>query len=136
METTPLRTGQLLVRVRTDEGITGLGECYILAPGIVKRFIDELLAPVIVGSDPTVPARRWDEMFYATTRYGPMGLQTAAIGAVDIALWDVAGRAAGRSVSEMLGGPPRAAVPLYLSTGMGVAKEPGGDARCRPGRPR
>ena len=124
VETTPLRTGQLLVRVRTDEGITGLGECYILAPGIVKRFIDDLLAPVIAGSDPTVPARRWDEMFYATTRYGPMGLQTAAIGAVDIALWDVAGRAAGRPVSEMLGGPARAAVPLYLSTGMGWRRSP------------
>ncbi len=124
VETTPLRTGQLLVRVHTDEGITGLGECYILAPGIVKRFIDDLLAPVIVGSDPTVPARRWDEMFYATTRYGPMGLQTAAIGAVDIALWDVAGRAAGRPVSELLGGPTRATIPLYLSTGMGWRRSP------------
>ena len=102
--TTPLSTGQLLVRVHTDQGLMGLGECYVLAPGVVKRFIDDLLAPLVIGRDPTLTARRWDDMFYATTRYGPMGLQTAAIGAVDIALWDIAGKAAGRPIHDLLGG--------------------------------
>ena len=124
VETTPLSTGQLLVRVHTDQGLTGLGECYILDPGIVKRFIDRLLAPLIMGTDPTLTDRRWDDMFYATTRYGPMGLQTAAIGAVDIALWDIAGKAAGRPIHELLGGAATRSVPLYLSTGMGWRKSP------------
>ena len=128
VETTPILTGELLVRVRTDEGITGLGETYVISPTVAKSFIDELLTPVIVGTDPTVPAARWDEMFYSTTRYGPMGLQTAAIGAVDIALWDIAGKAAGRPVSELLGGPSGATVPLYLSIGMGWQMSP--DEMC------
>jgi L-alanine-DL-glutamate epimerase-like enolase superfamily enzyme len=124
IETTPLRTGQLLVQVHTDEGITGLGECYVLSPGVVKFFIDDLLAPIVIGKDPTQTGRRWDEMFYATTRYGPMGLQTSAIGAIDLALWDIAGKAAGKPVSELLGGPARTSIPVYLSTGMGWSKAP------------
>lgn len=115
----------MLVRVYTDQGLMGLGECYVLAPGVVKRFIDDLLAPIVVGKDPTLTARRWDDMFYATTRYGPMGLQTAAIGAIDIALWDIAGKAAGRPIHELLGGAATGTVPLYLSTGMGWEKSPG-----------
>ncbi len=122
--TTPLSTGQLLVRVHTDQGLMGLGECYVLAPGVVKRFIDDLLAPLVIGRDPTLTARRWDDMFYATTRYGPMGLQTAAIGAVDIALWDIAGKAAGRPIHELLGGAATGTIPLYLSTGMGWRRTP------------
>ena len=124
IQTNPLTTGVLLVQVHTDEGLVGLGECYILAPGVVKRFIDDLLAPIVTGKDPTLVGRRWDEMFYATTRYGPMGLQTAAIGAIDIALWDIAGKAVGRPVSELLGGPVRTSIPLYLSTGLGWQKRP------------
>ncbi len=115
----------MLVRVHTDQGLTGLGECYVLSPGVVKLFIDDLLAPIVTGRDPTLPPRLWDEMFYATTRYGPMGLQTAAIGAVDIALWDISGKAAGRPLHEMLGGAATGTIPLYLSTGMGWRKSPG-----------
>lgn len=124
VETTPLGAGQLLVRVHTDEGVVGLGECYVLASGVVKNFIDELLTPIVVGKDPTLTGKLWDEMFYATTRYGPMGLQTAAIGAVDIACWDIAGKAAGRPVSDLLGGPARTEIPLYLSTGLGWQRAP------------
>ena len=124
VETTPLTTGSLLVRVHTDEGLVGLGECYVISPFVVKPFIDGLLAPLVVGKDPTLTGRLWDEMFYATTRYGPMGLQTAAIGAVDIALWDLAGKAVDRPVRDLLGGSARDRVPLYLSTGMGREKRP------------
>ena len=98
IKTNPLKTGALLLEVETDEGIKGLGECYIIDPLVVKTFIDHKLAPIVVGKDPTNVVSLWDDMFYNTTRFGPMGLQTAAIGAIDIALWDIAAKVIGQPV--------------------------------------
>lgn len=118
----PLRIRGAIVRVFTDEGIVGLGEASN-NPGL-RGLIEEGLKPLIVGKDPRQMVRLWDTMFYGTTRTGPKGLQTTAIGAIDIALWDIAGKAANQPISELLGGPARTTMPVYLSIGLGWGKQP------------
>jgi L-alanine-DL-glutamate epimerase-like enolase superfamily enzyme len=117
-----LRPRGALLRVFTDEGIVGYSEASAM-PGI-RGFIEEGLKPIVVGKDPRRVGRLWDEMFYGTTRVGPKGIQTTAIGAIDIACWDILGKASGRPVSELLGGAVRTTIPLYLSLGMGWQDQP------------
>src|SRR5581483_85142 len=103
-----------VIVVRTDEGITGIGEVESLAPaiqGIVNappahnhaRGLRELL----LGEDPTDPERLWQAMYDGTDYIGRRGLMMHAIGGVDIALWDIAGQAQGKPICELLGGAKR-----------------------------
>jgi len=103
-----------LIVVRTDAGITGIGEVESLPPaiqGIVHappahnhaRGLRELL----LGEDPTDPERLWQRMYEATDYVGRRGLMMHAIGGVDLALWDIAGQAAGKPVHALLGGAKR-----------------------------
>jgi L-alanine-DL-glutamate epimerase-like enolase superfamily enzyme len=94
----------LVVRVMTDNGLTGHGEA--VSNAMVAKTIVEAptsarfrhgLGMVIVGQDPCDPAARWHEMFEATRRYGRRGAAMHAIAAVDTALWDITGQAAGQS---------------------------------------
>jgi L-alanine-DL-glutamate epimerase-like enolase superfamily enzyme len=119
----PLRVRGTLVRVYTDEGLVGLGE----APGYpgLRGLIEDGLKPIVLGKDPRRVIRLWDEMFYGTVRTGPKGLQTTAIGAIDIACWDIVGKAVGLPLCEVLGGPARLTIPVYLSIGLGWQMQPG-----------
>jgi D-arabinonate dehydratase/D-galactarolactone cycloisomerase len=118
----PLRVRGTLVRVFTDEGLIGLGEAPSF-PGL-RGLIEDGLKPIVLGKDPRKTIRLWDQMFYGTTRTGPKGIQTSAIGAIDIACWDIAGKAAGLPISDLLGGPARTTIPVYLSLGMGWEATP------------
>lgn len=117
-----LRVRGTIVRVYTDEGIVGMGEAMSF-PGL-KSFIEDGLKPIVLGKDPRNMVRLWDEMFYGTTRTGPKGIQTTGIGAIDIACWDIAGKAAGRPIYELLGGAARTTMPVYLSLGLGWEAQP------------
>ena len=92
-------------------------------PGL-RGLIEEGFKPIVMGKDPRQVVRLWDEMFYGTTRTGPKGLQTTAIGAIDIACWDIVGKAAGLPLSQVLGGPARTTIPVYLSLGLGWEQQP------------
>jgi D-arabinonate dehydratase/D-galactarolactone cycloisomerase len=118
----PLKVRGALIRVFTDEGLVGLGEA-TNNPGL-RSFIEDGLKPIVLGKDPRQVVRLWDQMFYGTTRSGPKGIQTTAIGAIDIACWDLAGKAAGLPICELLGGPARTTIPVYLSIGLGWQKQP------------
>jgi L-rhamnonate dehydratase len=92
----------LVVRVTTDEGLTGHGEA--VSNASVARAIVEAprsdrfrhgLAAVLVGTDPLEPEARWAEMYEATRWYGRRGAVMHAISAVDTALWDLVGQARG-----------------------------------------
>jgi L-alanine-DL-glutamate epimerase-like enolase superfamily enzyme len=100
----------LLVLIRTDEGLSGLGETdvnpwiakvCIEAPGThtMGRCIKELL----IGSDPADIAGIWRKLYVATAMNGRRGAVVHAIGAIDMALWDLKGQALGRPVCELLG---------------------------------
>jgi len=91
-----------LVQVHTDEGVTGIGQCE--APSLVIQAVINNsmgLKPLLVGEDPTEVQRLWQKMYNATGLYGRRGVTMGAIGAVETALWDIAGKAAGVPVHKL-----------------------------------
>jgi L-alanine-DL-glutamate epimerase-like enolase superfamily enzyme len=112
----------LVVRVQTDAGITGIGEADS-SPDVVKAIIDAPeswmrsrgLAGMLVGEDPLHTERLWDKMYHGTMWMGRGGATIQAIAAVDIALWDIKGKALGLPVHTLLGGARRSTVPVYAS---------------------
>ena len=118
--TTHLRTNSLFVRVRTSEGVTGIGECSPMNCRVVKAMIDHALTPLLIGEDPRDIDRLWHKMFYRTYKLGVQGAQPEAIAGVDIALWDILGKVTGLPVSTLLGGRYRHKITLYASIGGGA----------------
>lgn len=107
-----------LVRVHTDEGISGVGECIVrLGPGATRAVIEEVLAPVLVGRDALDIEGRWDDMYRTMRARGhSRGYLVEAIAGVDIALWDIAGKKHGVPVSKLLMGHGRERFPAYASS--------------------
>ncbi len=102
-----------LVRVSTDDGINGLGEASCdpaVAPGALAR-----LRALAVGMDPFNVEELWQRAFHGSAMYDPKGAAVAAISGVDIACWDIMGKALGVPVHKLLGGQSRRAIPAYAS---------------------
>lgn len=108
---------ELLVRVVTDEGIEGIG-CSV--PGGARDIIENHFHHLLLGQDPFDTEKLWDQMFRSSLPYGRKGLPIMAISGVDIALWDIVGKATGQPVWRLLGGATKEAIPVY-STGNDVA---------------
>lgn len=116
-QTANLRGGPVyavLVRVRTDEGVYGIGSVGV-GSGAAAYVLDEHLKPLIVGHDPFQVELLWERMFRGTINYGRKGLVLEAISAVDIALWDIMGKTTGQPVYNLLGGRTKARIPVYAS---------------------
>jgi galactonate dehydratase len=104
--------GWLWVRIHTDEGLTGLGETYP-HPDSEKAVILTRLAPVLLGRNPLEIDRLWADMFVAVSYSGWGGAEIRAISAVDIALWDLMGKALNAPVYQLLGGASRSSIRTY-----------------------
>jgi L-alanine-DL-glutamate epimerase-like enolase superfamily enzyme len=106
----------LLVRVDTDGGITGWGEAFghRIFPA-TRAAIDTLLGPMCVGRDATQIAALNDDLQKTLHGIGRTGPVIYALSGIDIALWDIAGKAAGLPLYRLLGGSPRADLPAYAS---------------------
>ncbi len=112
----------ILTEIRTDDGETGIS--YItglhMAGGaeikIIELTISEALFPCILGENPQDTQRLWDKMYTATRRFGRRGAVLRAISAVDMALWDIIGKSAGKPISKLLGGNSDQ-IPFYVSGG-------------------
>jgi D-galactarolactone cycloisomerase len=102
-----------LVRVTTDDGSVGLGAAYS-HPDLVRLIVENNLRPHLVGEDPLEIARLWDKMYSLTRWYGRKGAAISSIGGVDIALWDLRGKAEGKPLYELLGAE-RSHAPAYAS---------------------
>jgi D-galactarolactone cycloisomerase len=102
-----------LVRVHTDGPHTGIGAAYS-HPDLVKLIVECHLAPHLVGRDPADVEELWGLMYELTRWYGRKGAAMSALGGVDIALWDLRGKSAGKPLYELLGGD-RNRVPAYAS---------------------
>ena len=99
-----------LVKVSTDEGVVGWGE------GVGGEIVEGLLAPVLIGQDPTNRIGLWQRMFHALYNgNNAVGLGGSAISAVDTALWDITGKAFGQPVYNLLGGKVRDRVAVYAT---------------------
>ncbi|MDP3063565.1 MAG: mandelate racemase/muconate lactonizing enzyme family protein [Chloroflexota bacterium] len=102
-----------LVRVDTDEGLYGWGSCYTTGD-LVKSSLKDL-SPLIVGESALEPERVTEKLHQETFWYGRGGVLTTFISGINIALWDIYGKATGQSVSRLLGGRFRERIKPYAS---------------------
>jgi L-alanine-DL-glutamate epimerase-like enolase superfamily enzyme len=106
----------LLVRVETEEGLVGWGEAFghSIAPA-TKVTIDEMITPFVRGEDASDIAGIAHRLNRALHMFGRNGTFAYALSGLDLALWDIAGKAAGLPVHRLLGGAARHAVDAYAS---------------------
>lgn len=110
-----LKVGWLFVEIRTDEGITGWGECsnWPRKGDILVAHAVETIKGALIGRDPSHIEAIWQELYRNYTYLGSRGLITTVISGIDIALWDIKGKALGKPIYDLLGGPLRDGIPLY-----------------------
>lgn len=125
-----------IVVIETDEGITGYAEAKG-TPQVMKGIIEHELKPKLLGEDPTRPQYLWEKMYNGSRlglslyygRSQPMshapGEMMCAISGIDVALWDISGKAMGVPVYKLLGGGVRTRVKAYASGGHGRLGEIG-----------
>ena len=107
----------MLVEVVAEDGTTGWGEALApVAPEVPASIVDLLLAPVLRGMDAVAPRAAWYVLRDLMRERGHLvGHQADAHAAVDIALWDLAGKITGLGVAQLLGGAIRSRLPAYVS---------------------
>jgi L-alanine-DL-glutamate epimerase-like enolase superfamily enzyme len=106
------------VRIRTDAGVDGLGEASPMVHGNASlEIIASAFTPMLVGADPLQPRIIQDRLFHEHIKVGPEGAYAGALAAIDIALWDLKGKALGQPVWKLLGGAWRRELPFYASIG-------------------
>jgi L-alanine-DL-glutamate epimerase-like enolase superfamily enzyme len=111
-----------LVRVHTDEGIVGIGEGDT-SPYVARTIVEmpsshsiaRGLGELLVGEDPLQIGPLWSKMFEGSYHYGRDGAALHTISALDMALWDLAGKVAGLPVSQLLGGRHAESIEVYAS---------------------
>lgn len=102
----------LWVRVHTDEGLVGLGETYPCAAPEAAA-VHQCFAPRMMGRNPLEIDRLWADLFLAVSYHGWAGAEMRALSAIDIALWDLAGKALRAPVYQLLGGTARERILIY-----------------------
>ncbi|CAA9295030.1 MAG: Gluconate dehydratase [uncultured Chloroflexi bacterium] len=115
----------VFVQVDTDEGITGWGEITgtgALPNRAVVAVVREV-GPFIEGEDPTRIEAIWNKIFRAMTYVGTRGITSCVVSGIDIALWDITGKARGLPIYELLGGPVRDSIALYTHFPLGDTPE-------------
>jgi len=106
----------IFVQVETDEGVTGWGEVTTYPGPVANRAVAAYINEIgewLRGEDPSQIEAIWQKTFRGMTYVGTRGATTAAISAVDIALWDIRGKVLGQPIYNLLGGPVRDRIALY-----------------------
>ncbi len=108
----------LLVLIETDTGLTGIGEASTAGGPIIstKVVLERELRPLLLGADPFFIEKIWQEAFMRTRSHGRRGLVMHALSGVDIALWDLIGKATQTPVYKLLGAY-RNTIQAYASGG-------------------
>jgi D-arabinonate dehydratase/D-galactarolactone cycloisomerase len=122
-----LTTGRTLLRIFTDDGPVGLAEAGWGHDRVFLAWLEDVIRPRLVGQDPRQPAHHWDRLVFGIPEGTPqdwMRVPVDVAGAVDVALWDLTGKAVGLPVYQLLGGAARTTIPLYWSVGNGAIKTP------------
>ena len=113
---------QCLVKVETDEGLWGWGEAGVSGRELAVVGAVQHYREFLVGRDPMRRGELWQQMYRSQYFEGGRVL-TGAISAIDIALYDIAGKALGVPVHQLLGGKQRDAVPCFATVGSGSLEE-------------
>lgn len=108
-----------LVRVRSAEGVEGIGFCYVGSAGgeLFRVAVEQLLAPVLIGKESLGVEGLWQQMYQEALLQGRMGTVMRTISALDIALWDMNARAVGLPLHKYLGAVELDTVAAYASGG-------------------
>jgi D-galactarolactone cycloisomerase len=104
----------LLIEINTDEGVSGLGEAYG-PPRAVEALIRDFCEPSVIGTDPFQTEELWGRLVHDARDFGTPGPAMAAISAIDIACWDIKGKALGVPVCTLLGGAVQSELNCYAS---------------------
>ncbi|MBV6430713.1 MAG: D-galactarolactone cycloisomerase [Bryobacteraceae bacterium] len=128
----------LIVRVKTDEGITGIGEVDS-SPLAVKGAIDGPfshtctagLGQIVIGEDPIETEKIWHKMYRANIYAGRSGIGIHAMSGIDMALWDIKGKILGLPVWKLLGGGFHQRIRCYASSLFGPTPEATGELARR-----
>lgn len=116
VETFLVKPRYLFLKLHTDSGLIGLGEPVLEGRARTVATAVTELEPYLVGKDPRRVVHHWQAMYrHAFYRGGP--ILTSALSGVEHALWDLAGKAAGMPIYQMLGGPTRERIRFYKGTG-------------------
>ena len=108
----------VIVEVVTDGGLIGWGEALCVGmqpPDIAAAAIRSVFAPMLIGCDPREPEVLWHRMYNRTRDYGRKGALISGLSGIDIALWDLCGKARGEPVWRLLGGAFRRRVQAYAT---------------------
>jgi len=112
----------LIIKVHTDEGITGIGEAHtnpLVSKAILEAPLCSIsssgLKPLLIGQDPRDINRLCDLMVHRTQTYGRRGAVMHVISGIEIALWDILGKALNQPIHRLLGGARRDSIPAYAS---------------------
>ena len=98
------------VEVETDDGLIGHGLTSITEEDVVAQIVNGVAGPAIIGDDPLAHERVWDKLYWTLMPRGQTGYAAHALAAIDVALWDLKGKALGQPVWRLLGGAhPRGA---------------------------
>jgi L-alanine-DL-glutamate epimerase-like enolase superfamily enzyme len=108
-----------LVRVHADDGLAGIGFCYVgsAAGDIFTTAVQQLLAPVLLGQDSHAVEKLWSAMYQEALLHGRAGTVMRALSALDTALWDLNARSASLPLHRYLGAVELDSVPAYASGG-------------------
>jgi len=113
-----------IVRIHTDAGVSGLSEVFSVPAGVARAVLhgsESFLGRHLIGEDPFPPERLWARLYNSVINSNRRGWQLICIGALDVALWDLCGKALGRPVWQLLGGAER--VGHQLSTPADVQRQ-------------
>lgn len=129
IKTYRLKTGQIFVEVFTDGGITGMGECSpTVNTAALAAIIDKEIKTIALGRSPFDVEIIWNKVYQKHYKHGHQGVMMFALAGVDIALWDVMGKALGVPCYMMMGGKVREKIPLYASA-MRMHRKPADEVR-------
>ncbi len=118
-----------VVAIHAD-GLVGFGEASPMQGGVASLFVIERdMASALVGADPLDHAVIVDRLQHKLIKLGPDGIVTGALAAIDIALWDLKGKAFGQPIHKLLGGAWRTRLPFYASIGGNAFRDVDGVVR-------
>jgi L-alanine-DL-glutamate epimerase-like enolase superfamily enzyme len=106
------------VEIETDNGIVGHGFTSITEEEVIAQIVNGIAGPAILGEDPLAHERIWDKLYWTLMPRGQTGYAAHALAAIDVALWDIKGKALRQPVWRLLGGA-RSRVPVYATFGFG-----------------
>jgi L-alanine-DL-glutamate epimerase-like enolase superfamily enzyme len=112
----PSTNAMVLVEVETDTGLLGHGLTSITQSHPVAEAVNKVLGPAVIGLDPIAHERAWHVMYWTATPWAQTGYASHAISAIDLALWDIKGKAFEQPVWRLIGGA-RDRVPVYATCG-------------------